>query len=157
MEGTATKCKFLGSFENQKAFRVMDISNGNVFNSRSVTFYGIKWLGGICNGYRSTKISSKKIWATKNGNLGPVQQAVMDDTRMDGPYDANGPYVDPEVQDSSYGEPYNLGNTTPRKPKITAINESLQSMLDDYNDRHVNKRSDIPDFALENYDGPVDV
>ena len=38
LEGTATKCKFLGYFENQKAFRVMDISNGNVFYSRSVTF-----------------------------------------------------------------------------------------------------------------------
>ncbi len=81
----------------------------------------------------------------------------MDDTRMDGPYDANVPYVDPEVQDLSNGEPCNLGNTTPRKPKITAINESPRSMLDDYSDRHVNERSVLPDFTLDNDDGPMDV
>ncbi len=66
-------------------------------------------------------------------------------------------HVDPERQDSSYGEPYNLGNTTPRKPKLTVINESPRSMLDDDSDRHVSKRSALPDFTLDNDDGPMDV
>jgi hypothetical protein len=37
-DNTATKCNFLGYSENQKAYRVMYISNGNVSNSRSATF-----------------------------------------------------------------------------------------------------------------------
>jgi hypothetical protein len=79
----------------------------------------------------------------------------MDDTRMNGPYDENVPYSDPEVQDSSYGEPYNLGNTIPRKQKITDISESTRSMLDDYSDRTVpaNINSALPDFTLDNDDG----
>jgi hypothetical protein len=76
---------------------------------------------------------------------------------MAGPYGANVPYVDPEVQDSSYGGPYNFGNTTSRKPIIAAINESPRSMLDDYSDRHVSKRVVLPDFTLDNDDGPMDV
>ncbi len=90
----------------------------------------------------------------RNGNQVPARHAVMDDTRMDGPYDANVPCVDPEVQDLSYGEPYNLGDTTPRN---TAINKSPRSTLDDYTDRHVNKRSALPDFTFDTGYGPIDV
>jgi hypothetical protein len=38
LDDTTAKCKFLGYSENQKAYRVMNISNGNVFHSRTVTF-----------------------------------------------------------------------------------------------------------------------
>jgi hypothetical protein len=90
-------------------------------------------------------------------NQVPRGQTAMDDTKMDGPYETDAPYVDPEMQDSSYEEPYNFGNATPRRPKATAINESPRSTLDDYRDRHVNKRSALPDFSLDCDDGPMDV
>jgi len=116
------------------------------------------------NGYEENTMKISQFEDIKQENLGPqstnqvpVQQNIMDDTIMDGRYDTNVPYVDPEVQNSSYGEPYNFGNATPRRPKATAINESPRSTLDDYRDRHVNKRSALPDFSLDSDDGPMDV
>ncbi len=46
---------------------------------------------------------------------------------------------------------------TPRKPKITAINDSPRIMLDDNSDRHFNKRIVLPDFTFDNDDGPMGV
>ncbi len=72
---------------------------------------------------------------------------------MDGPYDANVPYriLTPKYKTRS------TESRTAIKPKITDIHERPRSMLDDYSDRHVNKRSVLPDFTLYNYDGPMDV
>jgi hypothetical protein len=50
-----------------------------------------------------------------------------------------------------------MEDTTPRKPKITAINESPRRRSDDYSYRHVNKKSARPDFTHDNDDGPMDV
>jgi hypothetical protein len=116
------------------------------------------------NGYEENTMKISQFEGIKQENLGPQntnqvpgRQTEMDDTIMDGRYDTNVPYVDPEVQNSSYGEPYNFGSATPRRPKATAINESPRSTLDDYRDRHVNKRSALPDFSLDSDDGPMDV
>jgi hypothetical protein len=38
IDDTSIKCNFLGYSENQIAYRVMNISNGNIFNARSVKF-----------------------------------------------------------------------------------------------------------------------
>ncbi len=50
------------------------------------------------------------------------------------------------------------GNQVPVRQAVTdAINASPRSMLDDYSDRHVNKRCVLHDLTIENDDGPTDV
>jgi hypothetical protein len=81
----------------------MNISNGNVFNSRSVTFME-------SNGYEENTMKISQFEDIKKENMGPRstnqvpgRQNAVDDTKMDGPYDTDVRYVDPEVQDSSNG------------------------------------------------------
>jgi hypothetical protein len=118
LDDISIKCQSSGYSENQS--RVMNISYGNVFNSRSVTFMEL-------NGYEENTMKISQFEDIKQENLGPRstnqvpgRQTATDDTIMDGPSDTDVPHVDPEVQNSSYGELYNFGNATPRRPKATA-------------------------------------
>ena len=126
LSDTATKCRMLGYAENQKAYRVMDISNGNVFSSRSVTFME---TDGMVNKFVKFNISESSSESSNRG----VQPDKVDNNVDMGNGDVNKIMEDFE---------------TPSGSKATNITDTPRSQMDDMSDRHVNKRMAMPDFSL---------
>ena len=128
----------LGYAENQKAYRVMDISNGNVFSSRSVTFME---SDGMVN--KSIKFNINLSSDGESQSNHGVQSKNVDKSENDGHnWNMGEDHVNNHVNEIM--EEFEK----PGGSKVTGVTESPRSQIYDMSDRHVSKRMAIPDLSL---------
>ena len=153
LSDTAVKCHMLGYSENQKAYRVMEIATGKVFNSRSVTFVETVVASNDRLNFNVSTIGTPVSPVVGQAFDTPVSPAVGQVHPVgDDDVDMNDGHFDPNMDNFvAPNRSSNMDNFVApnRSSKVTAVTESPRSQLDDISDRHVNKRMTMPNFNLD--------